>query len=182
MHAKEKRTMKKRITILTLVVVALGALAVAPMVLGGPMGRRFGGHGFGHMGMGGGHMGMGGGHGFAEGFMLGRLAHVKEQLGLSDAQVEQIRGIMTDLHTQNEPYRDSVRGGIHDIAKTLIANPNDLAGAQAKLDAQAAAEKALKTNVLNATSKALNVLTPEQRTKLGELIDQHAAKMQQSDR
>lgn len=175
--------MTKRITILTLIVVALGALAAAPIVLGGPMGHRFGGHGFGgHMGMGGGHMGMGGGHGFAEGFMLGRLAHVKEQLDLSDAQVEQIHGIMADLRAQNEPYRDQVRGGIHDIAKTLLANPNDLAGAQAKLDAQAAAEKALKTNMLNATSKALSVLTPEQRTKLGELIDQHMAKKQQLGR
>lgn len=110
--------------------------------------------------------------------MLGRLSHVKEELDLTDAQVEQIKAVVEELRTQNEPYRDQVRGGIHDIAKTLIANPNDLAGAQAKLDAQAAAEKALKTNVLNATSKALNVLTPEQRTKLAALVEQHAGRMQ----
>jgi Spy/CpxP family protein refolding chaperone len=162
--------MKKRITIISLVVVALGILAVAPMMFGGPMGRRFAGPGgFGQ------HFG---GRGFAEGFMLGRLSHVKEELDLSDAQVDQIKAIMQELRTQNEPYRDQVRGGIHDIAKTLIANPNDLAGAQAKLDAQAAAEKALKTNVLNATSKALNVLTPEQRTKLAGLLEQHATRRQ----
>ncbi len=170
--------MNKRITILTLVVVAIGALAIAPMVLGGPMGRRFGGHGMGH-GQG---AGFGGGHGFAEGFMLGRLAHMKEQLGLSDGQADQLRAIATELHAQNEPYRDQVRGGIHDIAKTLIANPNDLAGAQAKLDAQAAAEKALKTNMLNATSKALNVLTPEQRTKLGEMLEQRSERKKQHGR
>ncbi|MGN6183408.1 MAG: Spy/CpxP family protein refolding chaperone [Thermoanaerobaculia bacterium] len=161
--------MKKRIALAALVVVALGALAVAPMMFGGPMGRRFSGHAFGH----------GRGHDFAEGFMLGRLSHVKDELDLSDTQIDQIKAIVQDLREQNAPYRESVRGGIHDIVKTLVANPNDLAGAQAKIDAQANAEKALKTNVLNATSKALNVLTPEQRTKLATIIDKHATRMQE---
>ena len=154
--------MKKRITILTLVIVALGVLAVAPMVLGGPMGRR----------------GHAGGHSFAEGFMLGRLPHIKEELDLTDAQADQIKAIVAELRTQNEPYREKVRGNLHDIAKTLLANPNDVASAQAKLDAQVAAEKALKSNVLNATAKALNVLTPAQRTKLGDMVEKHASRMQ----
>jgi Spy/CpxP family protein refolding chaperone len=170
--------MKKRITIVTLVVVALGVLAVAPMVFGGP-GGRFGRHGGMHpMGAGMGPGGFGG-HGFAEGFILGRIAHIREELDLSDAQVDQIKTIAQDLRAQNEPYRDAMRGGIHDVAKLLIANPNDLAGAQAKLDAQAAAEKVLKTNTLNAVAKALNVLTPEQRTKLGTLMEQHHQRRQQ---
>jgi Spy/CpxP family protein refolding chaperone len=172
MHAKEKQAMKKRITILTLVVAGLAVLAIAPLALSGPLGRRFGGHGFG-----GGHA-FGGGHGFAEGFVLGRLSHVKDELGLTDAQTDQIHTIFTELRTQNEPYHDQLRGGIHDVAKTLIANPNDLAAAQAKLDAQTAAENAMKANVLSASSKALNVLTAEQRTKLGELLEKHAARME----
>jgi len=154
----------KKATLIVLALVAIGALAIAPMVLGGPLGRRFANHGFGH----------GNNHDFAEGFALGRLSHLRDQLELSDAQVDQIRAIVTDLREQNAPYHDQLRGGIHDIAKSLIANPNDVAGAQAKLDAQTAAENALKKNVLTATSKALNVLTPEQRTKLGELVDKRA--------
>jgi periplasmic protein CpxP/Spy len=168
--------MKKRITLITLLIVALGALAVAPMVFGGP-GGRFGRHGMGP-GMG---YGAGGHGGFAEGFILGRLSHVAGELGLSEAQLAQIRTIGEELRAQNEPYRDAMRGGMHDIATTLLANPNDLAAAQAKLDAQAAAEKTLKTNMLNAVSKALNVLTPEQRTKLGQLIEErHAFRQKRS--
>ena len=160
--------MKRRVLILSVVVAALGTLAVAPMVFGGP-GGRFGRHGMGPEF---------GGHGFAEGFILGRLAHVRDALDLSDAQVEQIRTIAADLREQNQPYREAMRDGIHDAAGVLLANPNDVAGAQAKLDAQAAAEKALKANTLTAVSKALNVLTPEQRVKLGELMEQHAARRQ----
>lgn len=159
--------MKKRITILSLAILAAGAIAAAPLMFGNPMGRR--GHGFGAHAGGGAH--------FAEGFILGRLAHLREELDLSDAQAEQIRAILEELREQNEPYREQLRGGMHDIAKTLIANPNDVATAQAKLDARASAEKALKTNVLQASSKALNVLTPEQRTKLAELVEKRAARM-----
>jgi protein CpxP len=172
--------MKKRITLLTLVLISLGVLAAAPMAFSGPNGR-FGGHGMGGHGMMGGHHG-GPGGGFAEGFLLGRLSHVREELDLSDAQVTQIQAIVETLREQNESYREQMRGGIHDVARTLIANPNDVAAAQAKLDAQNAAETAMKRNVLSASSKALLVLTPEQRTKLLALLDQRANRMKRFDR
>lgn len=104
--------------------------------------------------------------------MLGRLQRAKETLGLSDDQVSQIQAIFKTLHEQNAPYRDSMRGGMQNVIHTLINNPNDLAAAQALIDQQAANEKALKTNVLTAASKALNVLTPEQRTKLSTVVQE----------
>jgi periplasmic protein CpxP/Spy len=162
--------MKKRITIVSLVVVALGVLAVAPLALSGP-----GGHRLARQGMGEGH------HPFAEGFLMGRLGHIKEELDLTEGQVAQIKAIVGDVKEQNAPYHDQMRGSIHDIARTLIANPNDLAGAQAKLEAQNAAETAMKKNVLSATSKALNVLTPQQRTKLATMLERHADR-RKSDR
>ena len=48
--------------------------------------------------------------------------------------------------------------------------------AQALLDQQIAAEKILKSNMLVAASKALNVLTTEQRGKLGSFISEHEAR------
>ena len=86
------------------------------------------------------------------------------------AQTDQIRGIFAELHTQNAAYHDQLRGGFHSVAEVLLANPNDLTAAQALIDQQASAERAMKANMLAATSKALNVLTAEQRTELAQIV------------
>ena len=147
--------MKKR-TLVIPAVVALVAIMATPFLFAGPGGRRMGGHGGGD---------------FA---ILGILGHVREELNLSDQQTDEIKAIFRDLREQNAAYRDQFRGGMHSVLTTLIQNPNDLAAAQAILDQQAQAEKVMKTNALNATAKALSVLTPEQRTKLGTLIAERA--------
>lgn len=120
-----------------------------------------------------GSMGMGGGMMF-----LGHLQRAKAALGLSDQQVSDIQAIFADLKTQNEPYRQSVRGGLHSIATTLLNNPNDLAAAQAQLDAQEQAEHQMKANTLIAASKALNVLTPDQRGKLQQFLNERMGRFQ----
>src|SRR4029079_9477387 len=104
---------------------------------------------------------------------LGHLQRAKHALNLSDQQVTDIETIFHDLRTQNQTYRDSLHGAMADIATTLINNPNDLAAAQALLDKQEATEHQMKVNALQAASKALNVLTPEQRGKLGDFIKEH---------
>jgi Spy/CpxP family protein refolding chaperone len=108
--------------------------------------------------------------------MFHRLIRAKHLLGLTDGQVSQIEAIAEDLKTQNQPYRQALRGGFQAAAQKLLANPNDLAGAQALLDQQATAERTLRTNALNAASKALNVLTPEQRAKLAAFVQERIAK------
>ena len=158
--------MNKRTAVITILILAAVALITAPIVLAGPGGHRGGMRG---------HAGMHGGHGFGGGFgPLGHLKRVKEELDLSDAQVDQIKAIFKELHEQNAASRESLHDGFKDAAEALIANPNDLAGAQALLDRQFAAEKALRSNMLVATSKALNVLTADQRTKLAEHIAERA--------
>jgi protein CpxP len=117
-----------------------------------------------------------GGHGFG---LFGRLQAVRSQLNLTDDQVTQLKAIAQDLRTQNEPSRTQLRSGFQSIAKTLLANPNDLGTAQSLLDQQNAAENALKANTLAAASKALNVLTPDQRAKLADIIAQHQQRMHQ---
>lgn len=108
---------------------------------------------------------------------LGHLQHAKHALGLSDQQVTDIETIFHDLRTQNQTYRDSLHGAMADIATTLINNPNDVAAAQALLDKQEATEHQMKVNALQAASKALNVLTPDQRAKLGDFIKEHHGPM-----
>lgn len=156
--------MKKRTVILS--IIAVVTLVGATFVYAGP-GMR------GHGGPGG-----PGGHGFGMLGALGHLAQVREELGLSDQQADQIKQIFKGLHEQNAAYRDQIHGGIGDITDTLIANPNDVAAAKAILDRQSQAEQAMKLNALQAASKALNVLTPEQRTKLAAIVAEHRERRQ----
>lgn len=114
--------------------------------------------------------------------MLGHLEHAREVLGLSDQQVADIKAIFNSLREQNEPLHDQLRGTVKSAAEKLIANPNDLAGAQAELAKQEAAEHTMKLNALNAASKALNVLTPDQRGKLAQMLAEHANRMERFER
>ncbi len=143
--------MRKKTLIITAVITVLAGAAL------------YAGPGRAHMRAGGGH------HGFGAGFFA-HLHEIADELDLTRAQKTQIHGIFMEARDENRQYREQLHGGFHSVAKALIENPNDLAGAQALLDQQDAAERALKQNVLQAASKAINVLTPEQRTKLAQFI------------
>lgn len=116
------------------------------------------------------HMRGDGHHGFGGGGFLRHLHEIADELELTRAQKTQIHGIFMEARDENKQYREQLHGGFHAVAKALIANPNDVSAAQALLDQQDAAERALKANMLRAVSKAVNVLTPEQRTELARII------------
>ena len=115
------------------------------------------------------HGGPHGGPGELGGVMfLGHLQHAKQALGLSDQQASDIETIFKDLRSQNAQYRESLHGSMEQVAT-----------AQALLDKQSDTERQLKSNALAAASKALNVLTADQRAKLGDFIKEHHSRMQQ---
>ena len=162
--------MKKRLAILTL---ALAAIAAVPLYVHARGGRGDqAGHGFGH----GGH----GGHGPLAFF--GHLSKLKSELDLTDAQSAQIKAIFKATHEQNKEFHQQLRGGFHQVAATLIANPNDVAAAQALIDQHEAAERAWKASLLSSASKALNVLTPEQRAKLADHLAERSARWENRGR
>jgi protein CpxP len=107
---------------------------------------------------------------------FGHLGRVKAQLGLSDQQTADIKAVFQGLREQNKASRESMHNTMAQVAQILIKNPNDIAAAQALLDQQLESERAMRTNALNAFSKALNVLTPEQRTKLGDMVQEHLSR------
>ena len=119
------------------------------------------------------------GHGCRRGgssmMMFGHMRGAKAALGLSDQQAADIKRIFTDLRAQNAPYRASLRDGRQAIAQALLANPNDIAAAQALLDKQTGAERQIKANAIAAASKALIMLTPEQRSKASNFLQQRMA-------
>lgn len=150
--------MSKR-SIVILAVVAVLALAAFPFVYAQGFHRHYAnaGHGFG-------------------GMMFGHMGRVKAALDLSDAQVDQLKAIAKEVRAQNAPYRQQLRATRLQIAKALLANPNDTAAAQALIDQQTSAERTVKMNVLAGVSKALNVLTPEQRTKASQFLADRSAR------
>ena len=110
---------------------------------------------------------------------LGRLAHAQKELGLSDQQVAEIKTIFKATHEQNAASLDQLHGGFQSVMATLVKNPNDVAAAQAILDQQEQVERTMKSNLLSAASKALNVLTPDQRDKLGTMLSERASRRKQ---
>lgn len=159
--------MRKRNIIFLAAAVAI--LAAVPFVYAGARAHLAGGRGFGH-GMG---MGMGMHHGFGGDMLVGHLAHLKDELDLSDAQTDQIKAIFNETREQNAQYRQQLHGTYKTVAQTLLANPANVAQAQALLDQQASAERAMKANLVNSAAKALAVLTPEQREKLATKFASH---------
>lgn len=156
--------MKRKGIVLIAVLTVAGLLSSAMVFAGG--GRFAGGPGA---------HGRHGGRDFGFG-ILGMLHKAKADLGLSDAQTTEIKSIFGDLHEQNAQYREQLHGGLSSVAATLIQDPNNLSAAQAILDQQTAAERALKANMLTATSKALNVLTADQRAKLLTMLQERQGK------
>jgi Spy/CpxP family protein refolding chaperone len=143
--------MKKRVLTIT-AAVALTALVAVPFAFAQHMrmhGQAFGGAMF-----------------------LGHLKRAQQVLGLSDQQVSDIKTIFTDLRQQNEQFRQSQRATMEQVAQILLNNPNDVASAQALIDQQTTAERTMKMNALTAMSKALNVLTPDQRAKAASMLQQ----------
>jgi Spy/CpxP family protein refolding chaperone len=162
--------MRKRIAILTLVLVTISATA---FVLHAGPGKRHG-HGFGH--------GFGG-PGMHAGFnFMAHVGKLKSELDLSDAQVDQLKAIAAETHEQNKQYRKQMHGGFMAIAQKLVAEPNDVTGAQAMLEQQAAAQRAIQNNIVAAAAKGVNVLTPEQRTKMADHLAEAAARWENRGR
>jgi Spy/CpxP family protein refolding chaperone len=157
-----KENLMKKLTIIFSAAAVLILLIAVPFAVAQHV--RGAGHRHGCMGGGGDMM------------MFGHLQRAKETLGLSDQQATDIKKLFADLRTQNEPYRTSLRGGRQAIAQALLANPNDTAAAQALIDKQTEAERQMKVNALNAFSKALNVLTPDQRAKASAFLQERMAK------
>jgi Spy/CpxP family protein refolding chaperone len=105
--------------------------------------------------------------------MLGHLQRAKAELGLSDQQTADITAAFQGLREQNKTYRQSMHSTMAQVAQILINNPNDVASAQALLDQQMTTERAMRTNALNTAARAISVLTPDQRTKLGSMVQEH---------
>src|SRR5260370_14658184 len=148
--------MKKRVLVTT-GVIALAALIAVPLAFAQHM---HGMHADGEM---------------PGAMMLGHLQHAKAELGLSDQQTADITAAFQGLQEENKTYRQSMHSTMAQVAQILINNPNNVASAQALLDPQMTTERTIRTNALNAATKAINVPTPARRTTLNTTPHAHLA-------
>ena len=111
----------------------------------------------------------------AGGLLLERVHRIAGELDLTDEQVIELRHIGKAVRQQNAAYRAEMRQNFRQAAAVLIANPDDTVRAKQILQQSAASEQELRANILEGVSKALNVLTPEQRTKLGTMLEKRMA-------
>jgi periplasmic protein CpxP/Spy len=152
-----KRRVMAGVLVAMLVLTAAPALSAAPGQRGGP--PRMGEDGMGPMAG-----------------LLGRMGRLRQELGLSEAQVSQLRAIAQEARNENAADRQLVRDAQRQAMQILLADPNATAQAQAILEAQADARSRLHANMLQNFSRMLNVLTPEQRAKLQEHLARRAGR------
>ena len=107
------------------------------------------------------------------------LPFFSQQLGLSDAQRTQIKEIFHNAKPAMEPLHQQEMQS-HRAMMDLITSGNfDAAKAQAIATQGAQIHAQLEVQHALLASQAYQVLTPEQKTKLNELMAKHMQRMQE---
>jgi Spy/CpxP family protein refolding chaperone len=123
-----------------------------------------------HGGRGGPDMMMMGGHGRG-------IDHMLDGLNASDAQRSQIKQIFAAAHNDLKAQRDTGRT-LRERAAAIFAAPNvDAAAAESVRQQMLQQHDQRSRRMMQAMVDASKVLTPEQRTKLGERMKQRSDMM-----
>jgi periplasmic protein CpxP/Spy len=159
-----------------------GALAVVATVALTLSGAVWAQHGHGEHGGGmGADMGMHGGGGMmGNPERMGRMMdHMLDGLNATDAQRSQIKQIAQAAGTDMKAQRDANRA-LHEKAMQVFTAPNvDAAAAEQVRQQMLAQHDQMSKRTLQAMLDASKVLTPEQRTKLGERMKQRSDSMRE---
>ena len=119
--------------------------------------------------------GKGRGFGHKHGWMLQRMT---KSLNLTDAQQTQIKSIMADSRTRTKPLMQQLRQ--NEQAQNANINGNfDEAAARAFADKQAQIMSNLIVEKQRTKSQIYSVLTPDQRQKALQLMQQHEQRRQE---
>lgn len=115
------------------------------------------------------------GFGHRHGWMLHRMTRA---LNLTDAQQTQIKSIMADSRTRTKPLMQQLRQ--NEQAQNASINGNfDEAAARAFAGKQAQIMSNLIVEKQRTKSQIYSVLTPDQRQKALQLIEQHEQRRQE---
>lgn len=119
--------------------------------------------------------GKGRGFGHKQGWMLQRMT---KALNLTDAQQTQVKSIMADSRTRTKPLMQQLRQ--NEQAQNANINGNfDEAAARTFADKQAQIMSNLIVEKQRTKSQIYSVLTPDQRQKALQLMQQHEQRRQE---
>ncbi|HKD82100.1 MAG TPA: Spy/CpxP family protein refolding chaperone [Candidatus Angelobacter sp.] len=115
------------------------------------------------------------GFGHKQGWMLKRMT---KELNLTEAQQTQIKGIMADSRTRTKPLMQQLRQN-EQSANASVNGNFDEAQARAFAGKQAQIMSDLIVERQRTKSQIYSVLTPDQRQKALQLMQQHAQRRQE---
>lgn len=101
------------------------------------------------------------------------LRALRSELNLSPEQVGTLKAIGQTVRESNADYRASMKRVAAEAGLVLLGDPSNTEGAEALLRRNDAERVALRANVLEGISKAIKVLTPEQREILEKRLSSH---------
>lgn len=145
--------MHKKFFIVTAILLAVAAGLATSVFAQGP------GHGFGHK------------HG-------GMLRHMTKVLNLTEAQQTQIKSIMNDSRTRTKPLMQQLRQN-RQAADTNMNGTFDEAQARTFANKQSQIMSNLIVERQRTKSQIYSVLTPDQRQKALQLMQQHEQRRQE---
>lgn len=119
--------------------------------------------------------GPGGGFGHKHG---GMLKHMTKELNLTEAQQTQIKGIMADSRTRIKPLMQQLRQN-RQTANTNVTGNFDEAQARTFANKQSQIMTNLIVERQRTKSQIYSVLTPDQRQKALQLMQQHEQRRQE---
>lgn len=120
------------------------------------------------------HMRGDGMFGMPGGPMLGHFAH---QLDLTDAQRAQVKAIMTKERPTFQPMMLQMAQGHQQLQQQLMTSGFDDAKVRELASAQTQNMTELMVQGARVEAEVLQVLTPDQKTKLSTLMAQHQQRM-----
>lgn len=94
------------------------------------------------------------------------ILQLREQLGLTDAQVQRIEAIRDRFERTNEPHMRMAMQAMHEAAGTLGESAPNLSRYEEKLREAANHHVLAQVTMMRGWLESREVLTPEQRTKL----------------
>ncbi len=168
-----KRSMKYLVAGITVAAIGFGSMAIVAAQGPGP-----GGFGRGRMHRGPGQWGMGPMVGRGPGAMFG-LGPMARELGITDAQREQIKGVMEQHKAEFQAIQERARTARSELHAAVTADVADEGLIRLKSTALAAVQADRTILGVRVRGEVFNLLTPEQQTKAKELRAQAEQRMQQ---
>lgn len=103
-----------------------------------------------------------------------------EQLNLTPAQLSQIRAIREASRATMQPLREQMRAG-HQELRTLMASDASTDEIRQRHSALMTLDQQLRTQRFEVMLQIRDVLTPEQRAELAQLLEQRRSQQRQSN-